>query len=214
LFVSHNLSALRALCESAIYLEQGRVAARGRADEVIDRYLASTRARGEVPVGQRRDRGGSGRLRVTRLRVLAGEKLCAGAPPVSGGPLAVALRYEAEAGEPLARVRAALTFLDAREHRLFACDTRFVNADFGGLPRAGELVCEIPVLPLAAGRYQIDVWATVGDEVADHVRGAAHFSVSDGDFFGTGRTAIAEKNGPTLVGHAWRHAVQAPDAGA
>ena len=62
--------------------------------------------------------------------------------------------------------------------------------------------------PLAAGQYQVDVWVTVSGEMADYVRNAAQFTVSDGDFFGTGRTTIAAKNGPYIVGHAWRHAKQ------
>lgn len=38
--VSHNLSQLRSLCTSALWLEQGHVMATGDANEVIDSYLA------------------------------------------------------------------------------------------------------------------------------------------------------------------------------
>jgi lipopolysaccharide transport system ATP-binding protein len=79
-----------------------------------------------------------------------------------------------------------------------------VNADFAELPPAGELVCEIPDLPLAAGRYPLTLWATVGDEVADHLENAATLEVADGDAFGTGRTTLAANHGPVVVRHSWR----------
>lgn len=40
LFVSHSMSAIRQLCSSGVLLEHGRVTARGRVDEVIERYMS------------------------------------------------------------------------------------------------------------------------------------------------------------------------------
>ncbi|MBW2066220.1 MAG: ATP-binding cassette domain-containing protein [Deltaproteobacteria bacterium] len=39
LFVSHNLAAIQALCDSAILLEKGRIYRSGRVDEVIQAYM-------------------------------------------------------------------------------------------------------------------------------------------------------------------------------
>jgi homopolymeric O-antigen transport system ATP-binding protein len=39
LFVSHNMAAVAGLCERAIWMEAGRIAADGPVDEVTDRYL-------------------------------------------------------------------------------------------------------------------------------------------------------------------------------
>ncbi len=41
-FVSHNMGAIRALCERAILIEGGRVALEGRPAEIISRYLTAT----------------------------------------------------------------------------------------------------------------------------------------------------------------------------
>jgi lipopolysaccharide transport system ATP-binding protein len=40
LFVSHNMSAVRSLCRSAILLENGKLSKSGKADEVVKHYLA------------------------------------------------------------------------------------------------------------------------------------------------------------------------------
>ena len=103
-----------------------------------------------------------------------------------------------------------MTVLDSLGTRVFATDTRLLNADFAELPSAGEVVCAIPDLPLAAGRYQLMLWSMVGDSIADHVEDAATLVVEEGDVFGTGRTTLAEKHGPFVVRHAWR-LEEAPD---
>jgi lipopolysaccharide transport system ATP-binding protein len=210
LFVSHNLAALKALCTRAVWLEGGRVAAVGAVSAVVDAYLAESHRRADLPVAERRDRAGSGAFRFTRVELRGGDARAAGERPAAGAPLEIALAYTSASAAPLKNVRLAVLVLDALGSRVFATDTRLVNADFAELPPAGELVCEIPDLPIAAGRYQLNLWATVGDEVADYLEDAASLAVEAGDAFGTGRTTLAEKHGPCVVRHAWR-LEEAPD---
>jgi lipopolysaccharide transport system ATP-binding protein len=201
LFVSHNLAALKALCARGIWLEAGRVAADGPVAGVVEAYLADGRRRGEQPLAQRRDRAGNGELRFTRATLRAGAP---GASPAAGAPLSVAIGYTSLGGAPLKNVRVAILALDALGSRVFATDTRLVNADFDALPPCGEIVCEIPDLPLAAGSYALNLWASVSDAVADHVEHALILHVAEGDFFGTGRAISADKHGPIALRHRWR----------
>jgi lipopolysaccharide transport system ATP-binding protein len=41
LFVSHNMSAIRTLCRTALWLDSGRVRDHGPSEQVVDRYLAA-----------------------------------------------------------------------------------------------------------------------------------------------------------------------------
>jgi lipopolysaccharide transport system ATP-binding protein len=43
IFVSHNMQAVRQLCERAIWLERGQVRAMGRSDEMVEQYLTAER---------------------------------------------------------------------------------------------------------------------------------------------------------------------------
>ena len=200
LFVSHNLAALRTLCTRAVWLEHGRVRACGAVSPVVDAYLAESHRRADAPIHERRDRNGNGELRFTRIALRADRSVS----PSTGAPLEIGLGYTAASAAPLKNVRIAVLVLDSLGSRVFATDTRLVNADFSELPPAGELVCAIPDLPLAAGRYQLNLWATVGENVADHLEDAATLVVDEGNVFGTGRTTLAEKHGPCVVRHAWR----------
>jgi lipopolysaccharide transport system ATP-binding protein len=210
LFVSHNLAALRSLCTRAVWLDAGRVAAVGAPDRVIDAYLEAAEHRTGQPIAERTDRAGTGQLRFTHAELRAGDPPRADVHPTTGEPLEIALGYTAE-NDALKTVRVAVTVVDALGTRVFATDTRFLNADFAELEPDGEIVCRIPDLPLAAGHYQLMIWATVCDEVADYVENAIPLVVADGDVFGTGRTTMPERHGPFVVRHSWR--AEAPDDG-
>jgi lipopolysaccharide transport system ATP-binding protein len=210
LFVSHNLAALRSLCTRAVWLDAGRVAGEGAPERVIDAYLEAAESRVERPIAERADRAGNGQLRFTRAELRAGDPARANAGAASGRPLEIALGYAAASEAPLESVRVAVLVLDAVGNRVMAADTRLLNADFEKLPPEGEIVCRIPDLPLAAGTYQLNLWATVADEVADHVEHALPLRVEIGDVFGTGRATIPEKHGPFVVRHSWRAAGDRP----
>ncbi|HXK21914.1 MAG TPA: ABC transporter ATP-binding protein [Myxococcota bacterium] len=202
LFVSHNLAALKALCSRALWLDGGALRATGEVGRVVDAYLAESAARAEEPLSHRRDRGGDGALRFTRVSVRAGSL----PHPVTGAPLELVLGYAGASDEPLKNVRVALVVFDTLGTRVFAADTQLTHAEFSLLPACGEIVCRIPDLPLAAGSYRLNLWATCSDTVADQVEDACVFRVDAGDPFGTGRTTLAEKHGPVVVRHAWRFA--------
>ena len=68
LFVSHNMAAVKALCDRAIWLDRGRIAADGAVDAVLDKYLSKngpTATHGFVPDDS--PRIGSGEARIRRI---------------------------------------------------------------------------------------------------------------------------------------------------
>ena len=59
LFVSHNMAAVKSLCQRAVLLDGGRVPRDGPVDEVVDAYLSAGRvaaADGMVPTDVPRSR--------------------------------------------------------------------------------------------------------------------------------------------------------------
>jgi lipopolysaccharide transport system ATP-binding protein len=99
LFVSHNMSAVKSLCERAVWIDRGQVTRDGRVDEVVDAYLAAGLVRSETGViAEDIPRSGSGEARITRVDLLDGR----GAPTgqiYMGDPFSVALTFEVR--EPL-----------------------------------------------------------------------------------------------------------------
>ena len=62
------------------------------------------------------------------------------------------------------------------------------------------------VIPLTAGTYDLTTYIQSGPDIQDWVDRAAEMSVTDGDFYGTGRNYPPDWRGATvLVHHSWRH---------
>ena len=197
LFVSHNMAAIQGLCQRAIVLEAGSFIFDGTAEQGVRSYLSSvTDFSKTVPINDRIDRTGSGKLRFTGLhfRTGAGKRSAI----LSGDPLYIELEYKAE--EPLHNVSISVPFYSITGQSVFMAWTRLLGSDFLTLPPQGKVVVEIPRLPLREGSYAINLWCEVNGILADWVKEAATFFVSDGDFFGTGNTPPAQ-HGLVVVDH-------------
>ncbi|MGB0600467.1 MAG: ABC transporter ATP-binding protein [Rubripirellula sp.] len=71
LFVSHNMGAVRTLCTRGVLLENGRVAADGPVNEVVNRYLlGATECDVEGWIEDDHTRAGTGEAKIRRVQLL------------------------------------------------------------------------------------------------------------------------------------------------
>lgn len=201
LFVSHNLGIVNALCTRAILLRDGRVVEDGNTAGVIARYLESAELQAGVPLAERGDRSGDGRLRFTALQMRDEHDVPIDVA-LSGQYLRFALSYGAADDVRPENVFAQISVSTMFGQNLFVCLTRATQGNFAELPREGTILCDVPMLPLAPGGYRITITAKVGDELTDEIVDAAQLTVVEGDFFGSGRLPPAA-SGPILVQHRW-----------
>ncbi|MES1242674.1 MAG: ABC transporter ATP-binding protein [Acidobacteriota bacterium] len=194
IFVSHNLSAVERLCDSALLLDHGRVAFQGPTADAIERYLQSgPGAEGMLADASRRP--GHGRVRLTRIRVL-----CDGRPAshlASGSRVELLLDYQAT--EPIRTARFRVAWMNLLGDTLFVCLNDAAGYPIPELPApAGTVRIEIPGLPLNTGTYRLGVMIKSGREIEDSVADAMELTVTGGDFFGSGAEWPAD-SGPLLV---------------
>ena len=207
IFVSHNLSAVERLCDSALLLDHGRVTFQGSTADAIERYLQTGSAAQGLLVEAAR-RPGRGRVRFTRVRAL-----CDGRPAIhltSGSRVELLLDYEIANGSRIegARVRAGWTNLLG--DTLFVCMTDAAGSSISELPGPlGTVRFEVPSLPLHQGTYRVHAWIKCGRDLEDQVTDAAELTVAGGDFFGTG-AALPADSGPFLVPHSFRVGAEQP----
>jgi lipopolysaccharide transport system ATP-binding protein len=195
LFISHNLAAVSSLCSRAILLQTGSAVEQGPVDRVLERYLASVHEESRMSLRARSDRQGDGALRFTSLEVV-GER---GAVR-PGDEIEVRVEYEAET-EPR-NVMVGIGVNGLLGESLFLCSTKLTGERVHSAPLSGTFACTIPRLPLAPGRYSINIYAEVKGAIADWVRDAATFDVVESDFFGTGQLPPGT-HGHFLVEHSW-----------
>ena len=203
LFVSHNMAAIAALCTRTILMDQGSIVSSGTPQEVIGSYLERARTCTGIPLSQRQDRRGDGRLRFTDVTTQnsKGETI---EYVASGQDIRIALRYVVLDSKPLKNVVTQLAFTGLFGQPLFVCFSRVTKQDIVTLNGDGWIYCDIPNIPLLPGTYSFDVWCKADSyTMADWVTQVGVLRVVEGDFFGTGKLPSPQQ-GEFLIKHYWR----------
>lgn len=203
LFVSHNLAAVQRLCPRTLLLKAGHLEMDGATPAVLEHYQAYYATVSHIPLADREDRSGDGRLRFTQLRVMRSKDDSSESPPVSGQAVTLALSFKLTSPHPPQVVRFNITFVDMYGNVLFTCNTQFKQMGFPSLPQKGVLRCHIPSLPLASGTYSLNLSAFSRGRLLDQITQAARIDVLEGDFFGTGQLVNPQEDGWLLVDHTW-----------
>jgi lipopolysaccharide transport system ATP-binding protein len=200
-FISHNLATVRALCDRAIMLADGRMHAEGKTHEVIDAYLDDLNAETHLSIRERENRDGNGRLRLTDIRFERD-----GRPVdalITGQDHDVVLSYETPDGMPLTGANFGITIATLSENSpMLNLYSETTGALFRDLPAVGEVRCRLTRCPLPGGQYFLNAWSDFDGQRLDAVIHAAEFTVAGGDFHGTGREPLPDHR-TVLIDHSW-----------
>lgn len=165
LFCSHAMYQVKKLCDRALWLRQGRVAALGPVDEVIDQYLEYTRVRDQEDAAQQAPATRQAAvLRLLDVTIEGGE----GDPPEtwqSGAALTVRVVLERGAGANL-EPGVGIAFVRNDGLVCYCVSTEMdgvtMERHVDGTYRA---VLRVPHLPLLGGGYYLNV-ATIDNRSA------------------------------------------------
>jgi len=175
LFVSHNLGAIANLCRSAMWIDEGRIAARGSADETIKSYLESMSGDGAADAAGAWRREGSGEARVKRIQML----------DTSGAPCdmfkmgdSVAVEFDVDFQRPFSEVDVAV---EVKRIDTALPVLHLINADCGFELRNVDVGTRtfrvtLPNCLLYPSTYSISIW--IGSrEALDYVFDLTTFSM-------------------------------------
>ncbi|HVU32358.1 MAG TPA: ABC transporter ATP-binding protein [Opitutaceae bacterium] len=178
LFVSHNMGALANLCDSACWLEKGRVRQVGPTRSIINDYLTQngpSRDRVLPLASLPRTSGGDGRLKLTGIEWLSDFPLRHGEP--------MRARIDFETYSAIEDVTIGLGFANIEGTRLLTYDSDFVDGTRPTLRQPGRhsVVVTIDSLPLAPGVFNLDLGGKSSDNHSlDYLPGAAQLEVIPG----------------------------------
>ena len=197
LFVSHNMAAVRHLCERAVLLEGGRVELDAGVEEVVRSYLAfpdpTDRAADE-------EDGEPGTVELHAVRLLDGRGEPLGS--VSCGDT-FSIDLELQAKRVIERVEVYIAVSSTPGENVSLLNNVVAGSDLA-LPAAKcRLRCRIDDLPLVPGDYDLAVKILADGETLFFRRQAARLPVESGDFFGSGRLPPAPWSGQCLLKQAW-----------
>jgi len=201
LFVSHNMAAIRGLCQRCIWLSHGSLVRDGRPGEVVDAYLAvGDEASGSVDLINHPGRKTQGEQAfLQRLRFLDSAGQITSSFPV-GSAFRVALDVKLE--DLSRRPTALLWVTNGAGDRMFTIDSGFQAQPLPGIDRTGTIYCTLPEIPLRPGRYTVHLGFGVHSRSTEVIEEAASFHVTPDDFFGVGKLT-PERYGAFLVRGSW-----------
>ena len=201
LFVSHNMAAVRNLCQRCVLLEEGAVAALRDTAYVIAKYNEAINNRLGVPVSERLDRGGTGEAICVKVSFLDASK---NELPFlySGQPCYIQLDFEPQRMD-LNDVKVGIGIDTIEGTRLLTLYSDFTGESFSIRKKRGSFLCSlVDGLNLRPDVYLISTFLGNQYGALDVVLNAATLEIRDADFYGTGRLPDRSQ-GPMLLTHTW-----------
>lgn len=201
LFVSHNMGAIKHLCNRCILLDKGRIVKDDSSEVVIKEYYrimnqnTDKYARGLLH--ERTERSGTGQVRVVNIEVT---NLNGSLTIKSGDKIKVKVDYVAD--NTYANANLILSFVAHPEGNvLFRC--RSINlVGNRKLRKKGTITCSTDSLNLAQGRIHINTGFFIGGVLADYVEEAIAFDLIDDNYLGY-PCQDSRSDYASLIKHRW-----------
>lgn len=202
LFVSHNMTAIVALCPRVLLITEGHITLDGAAQNVVQDYIGQYQAASSAEsLRERRDRRGDGCIRMVDVGF--------GTPDnpergfwITGQDAFIHLGYEGLPDQMYRNVEIAVGVSKLDQVPLLYLGTKVVRQDIDLVRGLQSSVCRIKRLPLEPGRYSITVEIQQNGIIVDHVQAAAIVDVAEGDYYGTG---VMWPYGGFLCDYSWSH---------
>ena len=203
LFVSHNMSAVSALCSRAVLLVNGRLVVDGSPAEVIQRYLIPASfdagAGVDLSVAPGRPAGKDAMFQSLRIQGADGDSVTALLP---GDPVKLELGMALPSSLRAPRIGVGVN--NARGDRVFAVATYLSPKPIDRLETEAIAQVAFNLPPLYPGRYTLDVSLSAEDgSFIDLVESAAAFDVLQDGYLGSTHPYFPEM-GMVLVPSEWR----------
>lgn len=173
LFVSHNMSAIAQLCESSVFLKNGKVVETGKTQDVIGAYINSGSEQGNDHQFSPQNRVGPQDVTVTDLvlnkrELLSGEKMV--------------LEFSLSRKVPVSAV-----YLDFRIDNHIGEKCVWISDKLQTKPQheqhTDKIIYEIPRLSLNTGIYHITYCLSVNNRVEDMADNCLTFDVLEHNFY-------------------------------
>ena len=185
LFVSHNMTTVKNLCHNGIVLDNGRIAFNGNINDVIDFYLNGQTERSKIKISDIHDRQGNRSIFFTNIRCYDSKGLERDTFRV-GESVTIELSIDTDKRFDIChRSRVDIGINNNMGERIVWLST-YVFSDKVKINN-GIILFHIPHLILQQGTYNVNLFSTVDDCVADWVQNVAKLQVESFDYYNTGR---------------------------
>jgi lipopolysaccharide transport system ATP-binding protein len=192
IFVSHNLAAMKALCNEGILLKSGRSNLKTDITSALKSYMTVQNDNRSVF---------SGKGIISKVEIIKEDQITR----VSGDSLIIEATINT--AKPLSYPILGVVIKDEMDKNLVGINNRhYLNENIVSYPvNSGTLVVTIEKLYLMPGKYSVDIF--LGDRNVDieTVENAVFFNVSEENILGTSRLPNKELNFAFLPDVSWKY---------
>jgi lipopolysaccharide transport system ATP-binding protein len=182
-FVSHNMAAVRMLCETGLLLRDGSVAMSGPMETLISAYsgdglqLANSDT---VTLPRAPDRC---TVWMESVSILGNGRPTSALETGDGVSFEVKFRSR----EPILRPIVGFLVRSSRGENVVSANNYFLSSGSYQDPvTEGTIVCDLGDIPLMAGSYSVSFWLCRNPMEQHHVEDVLHFNVEEKDIWGNG----------------------------
>lgn len=187
LFVSHNIGAVKTLCDSGVYMKNGTLEYVGEIENTISKYLIDTAGSFDEPIILRKDKLGNKKVEVIDV-VFFNNLNQPTAEILSGDSLKIKFELENHDNLDLNNLIIACGFTDKYENKIVSWVSDEMNLV---TKNNNEITLEIPKFNLRPENYfftyQISYKTTNPKDFCDVLINAKTISVIESDFFNSGK---------------------------
>lgn len=188
LFVSHNIASVGSLCTKGIVLSNGEIDLLAiNIEDAISRYVQQIEHITTIPLSQRQDRKGEGRIRVLEFNI-ENEQGCSISNAVVGKEINFRIIYQVRPSIRISNVIVAISLTAITgQFMTMLCNEISEGTFFEIIPEKGCFNCVIDRFPFPPGSYFLNITVRSNGVIEDWIQEAVILNVEAGDFFGTGR---------------------------
>jgi lipopolysaccharide transport system ATP-binding protein len=187
LFVSHNMAAVKSLCNNGIVLNNGQLNFIGSIQNAVEEYSQLGQRSLNINLLNRKDRIGTGLIKFSDVKFydLKNKEL----NTLSTGMSALIKFYfnnNIKSGTEK-KIRFDVGVFDETENRIFQLSTFYQKEEFLINSEKTHFTIYIPKLNLLEGNYILTIYSKIDEDEADWIQNAFSFYVDSGDYYGFGR---------------------------
>jgi len=171
LFVSHNMASVKTLCSEGILLNNGQVEMIDDTSLVINRYINNQINQSSEIIPNVHNRAYLSGIKISSVgetSVLSGSN--------------VEFEIEIFSNEVISNVQIGFGINDTFGNRMITPSSKHINKDFNLKKGLNYIVCSLPVFPLKPGRYFMDMYISVRNQVLDFYERGISFTVDELDY--------------------------------
>jgi len=174
LFVSHNFSAVRALCRRSIVIEKGKKVFDGLTDESIDYY-------NEYNLSAQSSINLEKIARKKYKHELIFKEISFSSNPISFGiPIVLRVKLQSKMNRSFAELDFGINFNDRNNNCIIHLSNRFINKRIDHASDSVEYVFQVEN-NLKPGHYRVVLFLRTEDQIQDYLTDVLLFEVLDGN---------------------------------